>query len=123
MSFCTSIHCKDGGIQEPTINYLKATYGITYVDAITEPGPCKILTENTNKTLVDSILEMVNISVNKHGSKLIAISGHYDCAENPCGEQDQKTQAQKSVEFLKSLYPEADIVGLWINSEWEIHKI
>ena len=89
MRFCTSIHCMDGRIQESTIKYLKDTYGITYVDTITEPGPCKILADDTNKMLVDSILNRVNVSVNKHGSKLIAISGHYDCAGNPCGEQGQ----------------------------------
>ena len=123
MRFCTSIHCMDGRIQESTIKYLKDTYGITYVDTITEPGPCKILADDTNKTLVDSILNRVNVSVNKHGSKLIAISGHYDCAGNPCGEQDQKEQTAKVVEFLKNLYPKSDIIGLWIDSEWEVHKI
>jgi carbonic anhydrase len=123
MSFCTSIHCMDGRIQEPTINYLKGTYGITYVDTITERGPCKILADNTNKTLVDSILNRVNVSVQKHGSKLIAISGHYDCAGNPCGEEEQKEQTRQSVEFLKNRYPESDIIGLWIDSEWEVHKV
>ncbi len=123
MSFCTSIHCMDGRIQEPTIKYLKQTYGITYVDAITEPGPCKILADNANKMLVDSILNRVNISVHKHGSKLIAISGHYDCAGNPCGEEEQKEQTRQSVEFLKNQYPETEVIGLWIDSEWTVHKI
>jgi carbonic anhydrase len=123
MSFCTSIHCMDGRIQEPTINYLKQTYGITHVDTITEPGPCKILAENKNKTLVDSILNRVNISINKHGSKLIAISGHYDCAGNPCGEEDQKEQTEQSVEYMKNQYPETEVIGLWIDDEWTTHKI
>ncbi|MBN2316775.1 MAG: hypothetical protein JXM79_22800 [Sedimentisphaerales bacterium] len=123
MSFCTSIHCMDGRIQEPTINYLKQTYGITYVDAITEPGPCKILADKTNKTLVDSILDRVNISVHKHGSKLVFISGHYDCAGNPCGEEEQKEQTSKSVEALKNQCPETEVIGLWIDREWTVHKI
>jgi hypothetical protein len=113
----------DGRIQEPTLNYLKQTYGVTYVDTITEPGPCKILADNTNKTLVDSILNRVNISVDKHGSRLIAISGHYDCAGNPCSEQNQKEQTARAVKFLRDLYPDTDIIGLWIDSEWEIHKM
>ena len=123
MSFCTSIHCMDGRIQEPTISYLKQTYGITYVDTITEPGPCGILSENENKTRIDSILERVNISVNKHGSRLIAISGHYDCAGNPCAEEVQKEQTKQSVEYLKNRYPEIEIIGLWIDDEWKIHRI
>ena len=123
MSFCTSIHCMDGRIQEPIHKYLKQTYGITYVDTITEPGPCKILSENQNMTLIDSILARINISINRHGSKLIAISGHHDCAGNPCGEQNQKEQIRQSVEFLKNQYPALDIIGLWIDSEWTIREI
>ena len=123
MSFCTSIHCMDGRIQEPTIHYLKETYGITYVDTITEPGPCKILSENTNKTLVDSILHRISISINKHGSRLMAISGHYDCTGNPCGEETQKDQTRQSVEYLKNQYPDVEIIGLWIDSEWTVEKI
>ena len=87
MTFCTSIHCIDGRIQEPIIKYLKDNYNITYVDAITEPGSCKILAENKNKISVNSITEKIKISINKHGSKLIAISGHYDCAGNPHDEK------------------------------------
>jgi len=113
----------DGRIQEPTINYLKQTYGMTYVDSITEPGPCKILADNTNETLVDSIFDRVNISVNKHGSQLMAISGHYDCTGNPCDEKDQREQTRQSVEVLKNQYPETEVIGLWIDSEWTVHKI
>jgi hypothetical protein len=113
----------DGRIQETTIQYLKDTYRVKYVDTITAPGPCKILAENEKKTQVDSILYRVGISVNKHGSKLIAISGHYDCTGNPCGEQDQKEQTGKSVEFLKNQYPETEIIGLWIDSEWAVHEV
>ena len=113
----------DGRIQEPIQKYLKQTYGITYVDTITEPGPCKIIAENKNKTLIDSILDRVNISVNKHGSRLMAISGHHDCAGNPCAEETQKEQTRQSVEYLKIQYPEVDIIGLWIDNEWTVGKI
>jgi hypothetical protein len=83
MTFCTSIHCMDGRIQGPIIRQVKKEYSIDYVDTVTEPGPCKILAENRDKLRVESILNRVNISVHKHGSKLILISGHYDCAGNP----------------------------------------
>jgi len=92
MTFCTSIHCMDGRIQLPIIEYLEENYNITYVDTITEPGPCKILAENANKNSVNSIIERVKISINKHNSKLIAISGHYNCAGNPYNEEIQKNK-------------------------------
>ena len=113
----------DGRIQEPIIKFLKDHYNITYVDTITEPGPCRILAENTDNISVNSILEKVNISIHKHGSKRIAISGHHDCAGNPCDEAIQKQQIKQSIEFLKNKYPEIEIIGLWIDNEWKVNGV
>jgi len=113
----------DGRIQEPIIKYLKDNYSITYVDTITEPGPCKILAENEDKRSIDSIMQKTRISINKHGSKLIAISGHYDCAGNPCADDIQKKQIRESIEYLKNHYPEIEIIGLWIDNEWRINNV
>lgn len=123
MTFCTSIHCIDGRIQEPIIKYLKEHYSITYIDTITEPGPCKILAENEDKIAFNSIIERTKISINSHGSKLIAISGHYDCTGNPCGEEIQKRQIRESIKHLKNKYPEIKIIGLWIDNEWQINNV
>ena len=113
----------DGRIQEPIIKYLKENYDVIYVDAITEPGPCKILSEKNNKILVDSITKRAEISIHKHKSKLIAISGHHDCAGNPCDEETQKDQIIKSIEYCKNIHPNIEIIGLWIDSEWKITNV
>ncbi len=118
--FCTSIHCMDGRIQEPVIRFLKARYQVKYVDVITEPGPCRILAENRDKELVKSIVERINISVMKHKSQLIAVSGHHDCAGNPCDADTQKNQIKKSIDFCRDLYPNIDMIGLWIDNNWEV---
>jgi len=123
MTFCTSIHCMDGRIQEPIIKYLKETYSITYIDTITEAGPCKILAENKNKISVDSIIQRTKISVGRHNSKLIAISGHFDCAGNPCDEETQKKQIRESIKHLKSAFSEITVIGLWIDNEWKINNV
>lgn len=113
----------DGRIQEPVIKYLKEKYSISYVDTITEPGPCKILAENKDKISVNSIIERIKISINRHGSKLIAISGHYDCAGNPCDEEMQKQQIEKSIKYFRNNYPEIKIIGLWVDNEWKINTV
>ncbi|MCK5707516.1 MAG: hypothetical protein KAI43_07660 [Candidatus Aureabacteria bacterium] len=123
MTFCTSIHCMDGRIQEPIIKFLKNNYTVKYVDTITEPGPCKILGENNNKTLVSSIIKRVEISINKHGSKLIFISGHYDCAGNPTDEEKQKDQINRSIKYLKDIFPNIEIIGLWIDNKWTVNSL
>ena len=121
--FCTSVHCMDGRIQEPIIKFLKKRYNVKYVDVITEPGPCGILAENNNKTLIDSIIKRVEISINKHNSKLIAISGHHDCLGNPRDEERQKEQIKKSIKYYRNIYPHIEIIGLWIDSEWKINHV
>ena len=45
--FGTAINCMDGRVQEPVAKFLKEIYGIDFVDTITEPGPVKILSENS----------------------------------------------------------------------------
>ena len=112
----------DGRIQEPIIRYLKENYSVTYIDTITEPGPCKIFAEDTDKISLNSIIKRVNISINKHKSKLIAISGHHDCAGNPCGEKIQKKQIRKSMKRLKNSFPEVKVIGLWLDNEWKINN-
>ena len=122
-SFCTSIHCMDGRVQEPIINFLKEHYAVKYIDTITEPGPCKILAENNDEILVNSITERVEISIRKHKSELIAISGHYDCAGNPCDKETQKDQIKKSIQFCRNIHPDVEIIGLWIDNEWKVNNV
>jgi hypothetical protein len=113
----------DGRIQGPILEYLKSNHNIKYVDAITEPGPCKIVAENSDVNLIDSILQRVKISINIHKSNLIAISGHYDCAGNPCEAEVQKGQIKQSVEYFKDLYPNTEIIGLWVDSKWQVNSL
>lgn len=123
MTFCTSIHCMDGRIQEPTIRYIKDNYSIDYVDAITEPGPCKILAENKKNSLIQSIFSRTHISVHQHKSKMIFISGHYDCAGNPVNETIQREQIKKSISFINEEFPNLKIIGLWIDPAWKVNPL
>jgi hypothetical protein len=110
----------DGRIQEPTIRFLKEKYSVDYVDAITEPGPCKILAENRDESLVDAIVSRVNISIHKHGSQLICISGHFDCAGNPVAKDIQIEQVKIAMGFLKGRYPDVEVKGIWIDENWQV---
>jgi hypothetical protein len=118
--FCASIHCMDGRVQLPIINFIQQNYGYKYVDCITEPGPNKILAEGAENPLTESILNRLSISVNKHKGDLIFVSGHYDCAGNPTEKETQLAQIEKSVVFLKGHYPDVEIVKLWIDENWKV---
>lgn len=123
MKFGTVINCMDGRTQLPAIDYLRREYKIEYVDSITEPGPNGILAGQENQSLVDSILQRIDISVNKHDSRLLAVVGHYDCAGNPGPKEQQITQVKASLEFLEKHYPHIEKIGLWIDRDWVVHQL
>jgi carbonic anhydrase-like protein len=113
----------DGRIQEPVIKFIKDNYDVEFVDTVTEPGPNKILSEHHNKDLLYSILSRINISIEKHRSRLVFVSGHYDCAGNPVEEEIQKQQIKDSVQYLEKSYPGLKVIGLRIDDEWKVNRI
>lgn len=115
--FCTSISCMDGRIQLPITHWLKEKYNVSYVDTITEPGVDKLFS-NTEKT--QEIKSKVSISVNVHGSKLIMISGHHDCAGNPVSKKEHITQIKNATSIIQSWKMPVKVIGVWVNEHWEL---
>ena len=66
MNFCTAINCMDGRVQHPVIQFLQERFNANYVDMITEPGPNLILSKQTEKDKINSIINRVEISLKKH---------------------------------------------------------
>ncbi len=120
--FGTAINCIDGRVQLPVMAWMKEQYHLDYVDMITEPGPDKILATESRE--IASIKNRVMISVNAHGSRIVLIAGHYDCAGNPVGEEEHKAQLKKAVPTILSWdLPLKDIVAVWINQDWKIEIV
>jgi len=123
VSFCTVINCMDGRVQIPVNEYLRRELSVDYVDTITEAGPVRILAEEQESDLADSILARVDISVKKHKSKTVAIVAHYDCTGNPVKKDVQLEQLESAVDFLNAKYPDIKISGLWVDSNWNVENI
>jgi carbonic anhydrase len=122
--FATVINCMDGRIQIPVSGWIIENYDIDYPDTITEAGPIKLLSENKDKEIVASIKERMDISILKHHSESIFVVGHYDCAGNPQPKEKQLEQINQSIELIKKWnYPVKNIVGLWVNENWEVEKV
>ncbi len=113
----------DGRTQLPVNQYLQRKYNANYVDTITEPGPNRILAEQADQQKLDSIFQRLEISIKKHNSVGLAIVGHHDCAGNPTSKDEQERHIQKSIEFLKTKYPDLDIVGLWVDDSWQVQEL
>jgi len=121
--FATAVNCMDGRVQEPVIRYMKTHFNVDYVDMITEPGPDKILAENSDKYKMNSIKQRLDISVKKHGSKVILMAGHAGCAGNPVDKETHIAQTLNSAATIREWYPEVQIVPVWIGEEWNVEPL
>ncbi|OEG00147.1 hypothetical protein BHF71_05965 [Vulcanibacillus modesticaldus] len=121
--FVTVINCMDGRVQKPVIGYLSAKFSADFVDMITEPGPNKILAENKDHTIIQSIKRRIKISVDNHKSKHIAIVGHYDCAGNPVDEKIHIQQIREAIKVIQSWDLDVNVIGLWINQDWQVEEV
>ena len=68
--FACAINCMDGRVQDAVKKYMQDNYGVDYVDMVTEPGPNKILADNSDKAIIENIKKRVEVSTHHHGSKV-----------------------------------------------------
>ena len=118
--FCTSISCIDGRIQLPIIHWLKEKYNVSYVDTITNYAVDKLF---SNKNSIQEIKDNVLLSISTHGSKLIVISGHYDCIENPVSKKEHMIQIKNAISIIQSWDMKAEVIGVWVNEDWELETL
>jgi len=111
-------------VQLPVIEWMKKNYGLDYIDTITEVGVDKIVSQAEDKR-VELIKSKVEISVNAHGSKIIVIAGHHDCAGNPVSKETHLEQIKNAVGVIKSwnIQSADKIVGVWVNEYWDVNII
>jgi carbonic anhydrase len=120
--FGTAINCMDGRVQLPIINWMREKFGLDYIDMITEPGPDKMVSTGSPGRLA-SIKTRVDISVQKHGSKVIVISGHDDCAGNPVTKEQHRKDIRAAMHVIKRWHLPVSIYGVWIGSDWQVELI
>jgi hypothetical protein len=121
--FGTAINCMDGRVQLPVIEWMKKQYKLDYVDMITEPGADKkVATGSFNQ--LEAIKNKVLISVEKHGSQLIFIVGHDDCAGNPVTPEQHKADLREAVKKVVSWkLPVGTVGAIWINKDWRVEPL
>lgn len=110
----------DGRIQMPLTKWIKDNYFVEYVDTITEPGVDKKVAEDSN---LESLKSKIGISVNIHKSKLIVVSGHYDCAGNPVSDEKHMSQIKDGVKVISSWNFDANVIGVWVDKNWNVNLI
>ncbi len=122
-TFATVINCMDGRIQEPVIAWMKQHHGVAYVDDVTEPGPICMLENCADPSGVESIRRRVDISVNKHGSRVVALVAHHDCAGNPVDKPQQLRQLAGAIQTVQDWGYGVQVIGLWVDDNWVVHPV
>ncbi len=120
--FGTAITCIDGRVYEPVVKWLKDHHRLDYVDLITVPGPDDALVRG----LVEQITQVkisADISVRRHGSTVIAVVGHHNCAANPVSKEAHEEQIRKAVGVVRRWRLRAELVGLYVNEGWEVEVV
>jgi len=120
--FGTVINCIDGRVQEPVTQWLRERYYLDYVDAITEPGVDKVLALGPTEE-VERLREKVRISLARHGSSVIAVVGHHECAASPGSKDSHLAQIRQALHVVRLWGFAATVEGLWVNEAREVETV
>lgn len=113
--FATSLSCIDGRIQGPLSEWIRQRSGADYVDTVTEPGMDKRLSEDA--ATAEALRKKAVISVRAHGSRMIVVSGHADCAGNPVPDDVHRRQIAECARAAESWGTGAEVIGVFVDSE------
>ena len=110
----------DGRVQLPVLTWIKANYPVDFVDVITEAGMDGVLAKQED---ISEVLRSIKVSVNLNKSTRLFVVGHYDCRGNPVDEGRHRQEITEAVKRLKPLWPGQEVIGLWVNSQWQVDHV
>jgi len=121
--FGTAINCIDGRTQEVVIDYMKQKYNIDGVDMVTFPGADGLFSNEQNSTEVALIRRAVSVSIDRHGSQIVALVGHHDCAGNPGDREHHNKHIRRAMQEVSSWNLNTQVIGLYVNEKREIEVV
>ena len=119
--FATAVNCMDGRVQLPVIEYMRKKFGVDFVDSVTEACADGILGHRSAR--VTAIKKRVEISVKKHGSRVVAVVGHHDCAGNPVSKETHIKEIKDDVKIVSEWFPGVKVVGLCVGEDWKVREV
>jgi hypothetical protein len=122
LRFGTAIACIDGRIQEPVRLWLKDHYHLDAVDMVTEPGVDKVFTFGPQE-IVEQIKAKALISLSTHGSSIVALVSHAECANNLVSEDTHREYVRTGMQAICNWSLPLEVIGLWVNDKWEVEEI
>jgi len=127
-TFFTSVGCMDGRSEWAVAKWGRKKFKVKYADFITEAGLVGQLSkDHLDKYLIDSLINKIKISLEKHKSKNIVVSGHEDCAASDAiSEKQHKKDVLKTSELIRLMFPKIPIQPVYvkkINDSWTVEEL
>ena len=122
LRFALAITCLDGRVQRPVVDYMRRTYGVDYVDLITEPGPEWALTDPTRAGVQAAIHRNARFSVAGHDAELIAVAAHDDCLGNNADPGTRLAQLRAAQQVVTGWDLGVDVIGLWVHMDGKVEE-
>jgi carbonic anhydrase-like protein len=122
LRFALAITCLDGRVQRPVVDYMRRTYGVDYVDLITEPGPEWALTDPTRAGIQAAIQRNARFSVEGHDAELIAVTAHDDCLGNDADPGKRLAQLRAAQQVVTGWNLGVDVIGLWVHMDGKVEE-
>lgn len=125
-TFFTSVGCMDGRSECTVAKWGRRKFGVEYADAITEAGLVGLISNNPEQNLLDSIKKKILISLEKHNSKNIVVSGHEECAGNPVDNEKHKKDVFKTAGIIREMIPSVRVISVFVkrqNKDWIVEEL
>jgi hypothetical protein len=105
------------------INCMDTVVGPNKVLAEARPARAGRWRRRSGRQMAEEIRSRVAISVEAHGSTVVVIAGHDDCAGNPVSEDEHRRHILRAVERVCSWGFDVTVVGLWVNADWRVEVV
>ena len=115
------LNCIDGRVQLPVVEWIRNNYPVDYVDMITEPGMDSLLADSDS--CIEGINNKLNISIDSNNASIIFVVGHHDCKGNLVSDAAHKGHIDLAVERVRKEFPAIEIIGLWVNDQWQTEEL
>lgn len=115
--FGTTVNCMDDRAIVAAHDWMRENYDVTYIDSITEPGMDGWLANITPEQRA-WLKRKIEISTRGHGSRVITVVGHDECAGNPVSPEKHHIEARQGAKLIEELLKELDILDAEVVPLW-----
>lgn len=126
-TYGTVIGCIDGKVQEARAAFVRQKFGVEYVDTINRPGMAGKIVGPGAPEFLQALKEDIEVSLNGHQSKGLAVSGHQKCLGNPVPDEQQREEIRTSAVIIKDLIggrvPVIPIFVVKGHNGWEVEEL